>query len=132
MGRTGAAHSASGLWPPATGLVRKAARRGHEHTARGILHTLYGSQTVAKHAGRRKAVDQSAASLGGKIEAFYFAFGASDTYTIIDLPSNVDIAALTGTVAATGAVKVETVVLLTPEEIDQAAKKKVSYRPPGA
>jgi hypothetical protein len=29
-------------------------------------------------------------------------------------------------------VKIETVVLLTPSEVDVAAKKKVSYRPPGA
>jgi uncharacterized protein with GYD domain len=82
--------------------------------------------------GRLKAVEQSAASIGGKIEAFYFAFGAADTYTIIDLPSNADVAALAGTIAASGLVKIETVVLLTPKEVDEAAKKKVSYRPPGA
>ena len=96
--------------------------------------TVEGVRGVFKDGGtgRRRAVEQSAASLGGKIEAFYYAFGANDTYTIIDLPSHVDAAALAGTVAASGVAKVETVVLLTPEEIDQAAKKKVSYRPPGA
>ena len=96
--------------------------------------TAEGIRGVIKEGGtaRRRVVDQSAASLGGKIEAFYYAFGAHDTYTIIDLPSNVDAAALAGTVAASGLVKVETVVLLTPEEIDQAAKKKVNYRAPGA
>ncbi len=82
--------------------------------------------------GRRAAVDQAAASVGGKVEAFYFAFGTSDTYTILDLPSNADMAALAATVAATGAVKIETVVLLTPKEIDEASKKKVNYRPPSA
>ena len=82
--------------------------------------------------GRRAAVDQLAASIGGKVETFYFAFGTSDTYTILDLPSNADVAAFAATVAATGAMKIETVVLLTPEEIDEASKKKVSYRPPGA
>jgi uncharacterized protein with GYD domain len=82
--------------------------------------------------GRRSAVDQSAASIGGKVEAFYFAFGTTDTYTILDLPSNADMVALAATVAATGAVKIETVVLLTPKEIDEACKKTVSYRPPGA
>jgi hypothetical protein len=35
-------------------------------------------------------------------------------------------------VAAAGAVTVKTVVLLTPEEIDQAAAKTVSYSPPGS
>ncbi len=82
--------------------------------------------------GRRAAVDKSAASIGGKVEAFYFAFGTSDTYTILDLPSNADMAALAATVAASGAVKIETVVLLTPKEIDEASKKKVSYHPPSA
>ena len=41
-------------------------------------------------------------------------------------------AALAGTVSATGVVKIETVTLLTPKEIDDAVKKKVSYRAPGA
>lgn len=96
--------------------------------------TTEGIKGVLKDGGtaRRTAVEQAAASIGGKIEAFYFAFGAADTYTIIDLPSNTDMAALAGTVAASGAVKIETVVLLTPSEVDAAAKKKVSYRPPGA
>ena len=89
---------------------------------------------VIKEGGtaRRNAVDQSVASLGGKVEAFYFAFGAADTYTILDLASNADMAALAGTIGASGAVKIETIVLLTPAEIDAAATKKVSYRPPGA
>lgn len=96
--------------------------------------TTEGIRGVLKDGGsaRQTAVEQTAASIGGKVEAFYFAFGASDTYTIIDLPSNADMAALAGTVSAGGAVKIETVVLLTPAEIDAAAKKKVSYRPPGA
>ncbi len=96
--------------------------------------TPEGIRGVLKHGGtgRRAAVDESAASIGGKVEAFYFAFGTSDTYTILDLPSNADMAALAATVAATGAVKIETVVLLTPKEIDEASKKKVNYRPPSA
>jgi uncharacterized protein with GYD domain len=96
--------------------------------------TPEGIRGVLKEGGtaRRAAVEKSAAGIGGKIEAFYFAFGKTDTYTIIDVTSNADMAALAGTVAASGAVEIETVVLLTPAEIDQAAKKTVSYRPPGA
>lgn len=95
--------------------------------------TPEGIKGVLKSGGtaRRTAVDQSAASVGGKVEAFYFAFGTTDTYTILDLPSNADMAALAATVAAAGAVKIETVVLLTPKEIDEASKKTVSYHPPG-
>ncbi len=97
-------------------------------------YTPEGIRGVLKDGGtaRRAATDQLAASIGGKVEAFYFAFGTTDTYTILDLPSNADAAAFAATVPATGAMKIETVVLLTPEEIDEASTKKVSYRPPGA
>jgi len=47
------------------------------------------------------------------------------------VPDNVSAAALSLAVSASGAVKTQMTVLLTPEEIDQATKKTVSYRPPG-
>ena len=34
-------------------------------------------------------------------------------------------------ITATGAARIKTVVLLTPEEVDQATKKSVKYRAPG-
>ena len=71
-------------------------------------------------------------SLGGKIEAFYWAFGETDTYMIAEVPSNETAAALALAVSASGAGRVKTVVLLTPEEIDAAVKQKVNFRPPGA
>jgi hypothetical protein len=40
-------------------------------------------------------------------------------------------AAVALTVNASGAVQAKTVVLLTPEEVDAAAQKSVSYSPPG-
>ena len=82
--------------------------------------------------GRAAAVEQLAQSLGGSVEAFYFAFGNSDAYVIIDLPDNASAAAVAAAVGASGALSsYETVVLLTPAEIDEAVKKAVSYRPPG-
>jgi len=82
--------------------------------------------------GRVAAVEQLMQSLGGKLEAFYFAFGNSDVYLIADLPDNASAAALAATVGASGALSsYETVVLLTAAEIDEATKKTVSYRPPG-
>ena len=50
---------------------------------------------------------------------------------IVEAPDNVTAAAVTLTVNATGAVRCKTVVLLTPEEVDEAAKQSVSYTPPG-
>jgi len=71
-------------------------------------------------------------SRGGKLEAFYWAFGETDTYLIAEVPSNESAAALALAVSASGVGRVKTVVLLTPEEIDAAAKQEISFRPPGA
>jgi len=96
-------------------------------------YTAEGTRGVLEEGGtsRRDAVDKVVQGLGGTLESFYYAFGEDDVYAIVDLPSNVDNAAVSLTVAATGAVRVKTVVLLTPEEIDEAAKRSVEYRPPG-
>ena len=82
--------------------------------------------------GRRKSVEQLVSSAGGKLEALYWAFGDNDVYVIADMPDHASAAALSLAVAATGAVRIHTVVLLTAEEIDAASKKSVNYRPPGA
>ncbi len=81
---------------------------------------------------RRDAVAQVAESVGGRLEGFYFAFGEHDVYVLLDLPDNESAAAVALTVNATGAVRARTAVLLTPDEVDAAAKRSVDYRPPGA
>lgn len=82
--------------------------------------------------GRRSAVDAAVKSLGGKLEAFYYGFGETDVYVIVDGLDATTAAAFSMGVASTGTLsKLSTTVLLTPEEIDQAAKKTLSYRPPG-
>jgi len=71
--------------------------------------------------------------MGGRLEAYYYAFGSDDFVVIADLPGNVDAAALSFAVNASGAVQSRITVLITPEEADQAAKKMktVKYRPRG-
>ena len=81
---------------------------------------------------RRDAVAQVAESVGGSLESFYFAFGDSDAYVVVDLPDNESATAVALTVNATGGATVKTVVLLTPDEVDAAAKRSVDYRPPGS
>ena len=81
---------------------------------------------------RRKAVDELMASVGGKTESFYFAFGDTDAFVIVDAPDNVTAAAVALTVGASGLVNLKTTVLMTPEEVDQATKKSPAYRAPGA
>jgi uncharacterized protein with GYD domain len=96
-------------------------------------YTADGMKGVADKGGtaRREAVEKLLADLGGTVESFYFAFGEADAYIIVDLPDNASAAAIGITVGATGMVSTNTVVLLTPEEIDRAAQTKVNYRPPG-
>jgi uncharacterized protein with GYD domain len=80
---------------------------------------------------RRAAVDELFKSLGGTVEAFYFAFGDEDVFIIGDLPDNASAAALAIKVNAAGVTRCKTTVLLTPREIDEAVKKTSAYRPPG-
>ncbi len=97
-------------------------------------YTLDGTKGVQSAGGtsRRDAVAQVAASVGGRLESFYFAFGDRDAYVIIDLPDNESAAAVALAVNAAGGATVRTVVLLTPDQVDAAAKRSVDYRPPGA
>jgi uncharacterized protein with GYD domain len=50
---------------------------------------------------------------------------------LVDVPDNETAAAISMVVNASGAVQIELVPLLTPEEADEAAKKSVEYSPPG-
>jgi uncharacterized protein with GYD domain len=82
--------------------------------------------------GRVEVAAKLAERLGGKLESYYFAFGEDDVVGILELPDNVSMAAVNMTVGATGLVNTKTTVLLTPEEVDEAARKSVTYRGPGA
>lgn len=98
-----------------------------------VSYTQEGLKGVLKEGGtsRREMVEKLAANLGGTVESFYFAFGDNDVYLIADFPSNVDVAAVSMNVGAVGAAQVKTIVLLTPEEVDQAVERSVEYRAPG-
>jgi uncharacterized protein with GYD domain len=80
---------------------------------------------------RREAIAHMAESVGGRLESFHFAFGDRDAYVICELPDNESAAAVALTANSSGVVSVETVALLTPEEVDQAAGRSVEYTPPG-
>lgn len=92
-----------------------------------------GIKGLLKEGGSSRAanLEQTIKSMGGTIEAFYYAFGDTDVYVIADLPDNASVAALTLTIAATGTVTTRTIVLITPQEVDQAVKKHPSWRAPG-
>lgn len=96
-------------------------------------YTNAGVKGVAAEGGssRVKAVSETAESVGGRVEALYFAFGEADVYVIVDLPDNEAATAAALAVNASGAVNVQTTPLITPEEVDAAAKRAVKYRPAG-
>ena len=96
-------------------------------------YTLEGVRGVQKAGGsaRRDAVAAALDTVGGKLESFHFAFSDHDAYVIADVPDNTSAAAVALTVGASGGASTRTVVLLTPEEVDAAAKQSVDYTPPG-
>ena len=96
--------------------------------------TTQGAKGVQSEGGtsRRDAVASAVESVGGQLESFHFAFGDRDVYVIADFPDNESAAAMALAVNSSGAVATRTVVLMTPEEVDEAAKRSVDYRAPGA
>jgi uncharacterized protein with GYD domain len=96
-------------------------------------YTPAGVKGVASEGGtgRVDAVKAAAESVGGTLEAFYFAFGDTDAYVIADLPDAEAAMAIAIAVNGSDRASVQTVPLVTPEEVDAAAKREVSFRPAG-
>lgn len=95
--------------------------------------TPQGARGVLEAGGtaRRQAAEKTIRGCGGTLEAFYYALGDTDLVAIAELPDTVTAAAVSLRVAAGGAAHIETVRLLTPEDMDRAAKIPVDYRPAG-
>ena len=98
-----------------------------------VNYTLEGIKGLKAKGGsaRVAAATELIEGLGGSVESFYFAFGDTDVYVVADFADATAAAAAALAVAGGGGATARTVVLLTPEEIDAAATKKTTYRPPG-
>lgn len=123
------------LTPAATCRMLGSSKR-REPMAKYLIQASYigdGVQGLRKEGGsaRRDAIARACASVGGRLDAVYFAFGDSDVVAILDLPDNVTAAGTALLVAASGKVDIKTTVLLTPEEVDAAVKVGGDYQPPG-
>jgi uncharacterized protein with GYD domain len=96
-------------------------------------YTHEGYEGLLKEGGskRLEAAEQALGSVGGSLEAFYFAFGEEDFYIIVDLPDNVATTAVSFVGNVSGTFRIKTIPLLTAEEVDQAVKMSVDFRPPG-
>jgi uncharacterized protein with GYD domain len=97
-----------------------------------VDYTLEGVRGLKSEGGSARVAAASALieGLGGKVESFYFGFGATDVFVIVDMPDNVSAAAALAVSAGGGATS-RTVVLLTGAEMDAAVKKETTYRAPG-
>ncbi|PVZ60170.1 GYD domain-containing protein [Arthrobacter sp. H-02-3] len=80
---------------------------------------------------RRDAVVEALKSVGGTLECFYYAFGDTDVLGVFDIPDQASAAALSLMINSTGAVSLTLKPLMTLQDLDAAASKTPSYRPPG-
>lgn len=97
------------------------------YTPEGVKGLLRSGGTA-----RRQAVEKTVSDMGGKLEAFYFAFGDADAYVIVSLPDSITAAALALNINTSLLVSVTTTALLDPEDVDAAVKMSVNYRAPGS
>jgi uncharacterized protein with GYD domain len=97
-------------------------------------YTSEGAKGLMKEGGtkRKAAIKQMIETAGGKLHSFYFAFGKDDVVGITEFPDHATATAMSLAVNAAGVVRFRSTVLITPEEMDAATKKSVTYRPPGA
>jgi uncharacterized protein with GYD domain len=98
-------------------------------------YTSDGIKGLAREvsSGRRVDIAKTIESAGGKLEAFYFAFGDADFYIIFDVPDNISAAALSMVANQSRFVACKTTVLMTADEMDRAVKqtKAIEFLPPG-
>ena len=89
---------------------------------------------ISEPQDRSTAAREAADSLGGKLHGFWFAFGEFDGAFLVEAPDNATAVAFALAVGATGAVSIETTVLLDMDEAQDAMRKAAAatYRAPGS
>jgi uncharacterized protein with GYD domain len=99
-----------------------------------VSYTEAGAKGLLDEGGtaRRDVITAMVESVGGRVEACYYSFGATDLYVIGEVPDEVAAVALSVRTAAAGGAHSQTVPLLTPEQLDEATRREATYRPPGA
>lgn len=87
-----------------------------------LCYTEEGTQVLLRDGGtgRREKLERIVEGLDGAVEALYYALGEDDAYALLDLPDRESAVAASMPAGGTGVAS--TAVLLTPEQIDQAAE----------
>ena len=96
-------------------------------------NTAEGMKGILKEGGtlRAAAGEHLFASLGGKLESFYFDLGNCNSYIAMDLPDHVSRTTAALVAAASATFTTICMTLTTADEVDQAITKSPTYRPAG-
>jgi uncharacterized protein with GYD domain len=100
-----------------------------------VSYSVDGARGLLAEGGssRKATVSKLVKAMGGKLLLFEYALGEDDAYVIAEVPDATTVAAVSLAVAAGGGARITTVQLLSPAEIDEAAKLNTgAYRAPGA
>lgn len=97
-------------------------------------YTAEGAKGVLKDGGskRRQAATQVVESTGGTLHDIFWGFGSDDFYVIAEFPDHAAAAAASLKVGASGAINLRTVVTMSADDLDAAAKLDPTYSPPGS
>ncbi|MEZ5099137.1 MAG: GYD domain-containing protein [Thermoleophilia bacterium] len=83
---------------------------------------------------RREAAGRTIEAAGGRLHGLWYAFGPTDAYLLVELPGNVEAAAVSLLIASSGHYRsLATTVLLDVEELLAAVERvgTLPYRAPG-
>jgi uncharacterized protein with GYD domain len=114
---------------PEAALAQQAGQTMHKYLSRAVL-TPEGIKNLQKQppTALKAGIAKFTESVGGKLEAWYFDFGTSTGWAIIDYPDDTAATAAQMTVNAAGFARVTLIPLITAEEADKAVMKIT--RPP--
>ncbi|WP_233601054.1 MULTISPECIES: GYD domain-containing protein [Micromonospora] len=96
-------------------------------------YTAEGLKGLIQDGGTRRAevVRALVENAGGQLSSLHFAFADRDTYVLCDLPDHRAAAALAIAIGAARGLRVQVTPLLSPAEVDEAARMPIGYTPPG-
>ena len=99
-----------------------------------VNYTADGARGLLTDGGtsRRDAIVRMVESVGGTVESVHFALGGHDLYVLGEGPDEIAAATLELRTIASGAARSTPIALLTPEQVDEAARRDASYRTPGS
>ena len=117
-------------WPLLLGLVlptgeaigQQAGPTFHRYLVRAVL-TAEGLKNLQNPTALKAGVAKFVESVGGKLEFWYFDYGAATAYSVIDYPDEVAAATAQLSSNAAGYARVTIRPLLTAEEMDKAVAK---------